>query len=263
MSNAMHVKDDYSLNEPRVKPPPQPHSIPVPFAYFPSDDGTDENLLVLLHGLGDSHEPFASLGRQLRLPQTAVLALRAPQQIPFLEERAFQWYTSFDPLGDIIPNPDPTRALELLTKVLRYLTEECHWRTDKIHLLGFAQGGSVAAEVALRWWLNELSSSGKEVSLARRAFLGSVVTISGPLLSYPTPSSPCPTHVLLFARSADAKVTAAFKKGFATLTEVVKRGQEGMPRSREEWEPIMRFWSERLSKRPGEGLFEVMTGGTA
>lgn len=37
---------------PRVKNPPKKNSINVPFIYTPSDDGTDENLLVLLHGLG-------------------------------------------------------------------------------------------------------------------------------------------------------------------------------------------------------------------
>ena len=84
----------------RTKPPPKQSSIPTPFVYHASDDGTDENLLVLLHGLGkspspasyscaytdtvtttgDTHLPFARLGRQLKLPQTATLALRAPEQ---------------------------------------------------------------------------------------------------------------------------------------------------------------------------------------
>ena len=37
---------------PRVKPAPTKDAISVPFDYAPSDDGTDENLLILLHGLG-------------------------------------------------------------------------------------------------------------------------------------------------------------------------------------------------------------------
>lgn len=41
-----------SSSAPRVKPPPSKDAIPVPFDYAPSDDGTDENLLILLHGLG-------------------------------------------------------------------------------------------------------------------------------------------------------------------------------------------------------------------
>lgn len=65
---------------PRKKPAPKASAIPVPFAYAPSDDGTDENLLILLHGLGDTHIPFGRLGRSLKLPQTATLAIRAGEQ---------------------------------------------------------------------------------------------------------------------------------------------------------------------------------------
>lgn len=36
----------------KVKPAPKPGGIPLEFVYFPSNDGTDENLLILLHGLG-------------------------------------------------------------------------------------------------------------------------------------------------------------------------------------------------------------------
>lgn len=83
----------------RVKKSPQISDIPLLFSYTPSDDGTDENLLVLFHGLGacsriffdfythldtltvgDTHIPFAKLGRQLKLPQTATLTLRAPEK---------------------------------------------------------------------------------------------------------------------------------------------------------------------------------------
>ena len=42
----------------RIKPAPQSAAISAPFSYSPSDDGTDENLLVLLHGLG-SHNPLS------------------------------------------------------------------------------------------------------------------------------------------------------------------------------------------------------------
>lgn len=43
------------VNNPRVKPVPTlgEQTIPTPFSYLPSGDGTDENLLILLHGLGE------------------------------------------------------------------------------------------------------------------------------------------------------------------------------------------------------------------
>ncbi|RPD58608.1 hypothetical protein L226DRAFT_466458 [Lentinus tigrinus ALCF2SS1-7] len=260
---------------PRTKTPPKSSAIPVPFVYNPSDDGTDENLLILLHGLGDTQIPFGKLGRQLHLPQTATLALRAPEQIPFLYEQAFQWYTSFDPLGELIDRPNPTPALELMDKVIAHLTKDCAWPPHRIHFFGFAQGGTVAAEFALKFWRTELSlqqkslpSSGQDsfppIANAPRA-LGSIVSVSGPLLSYPTSPNPCPTPVLIFHRPPPAEsalpsgAIAALKKGFAKVAEVKMQG-EGMPRSKDEFEPIMRFWSEQLGRRPMEGLYEVMSG---
>ena len=41
-----------SASVPKVKPPPKTSKIPSQFFYGPSDDGTDENLLIFLHGLG-------------------------------------------------------------------------------------------------------------------------------------------------------------------------------------------------------------------
>ena len=49
----LHLRQTSEGNSPRVKPQPNTKSISVPFTYTPSDDGTDENLLILLHGLGE------------------------------------------------------------------------------------------------------------------------------------------------------------------------------------------------------------------
>lgn len=48
----IHLREPAVSQGPRTKPPPKAVAIPVPFTYTPSDDGTDENLLILLHGLG-------------------------------------------------------------------------------------------------------------------------------------------------------------------------------------------------------------------
>jgi hypothetical protein len=37
----------------------------------------------------------------------------------------------------------------------------------------------------------------------------------------------------------------------------------GMPVSKQEWDPIMRFWSQHLARRQVEGLYEVMSGSTS
>ena len=54
----LHVRERAATSasvttSPRVKPAPAKDAIPVPFDYASSDDGTDENLLILLHGLGE------------------------------------------------------------------------------------------------------------------------------------------------------------------------------------------------------------------
>ncbi|KAG6841802.1 hypothetical protein C0991_006686 [Blastosporella zonata] len=230
----------------------------------------DENLLLLLHGLGDTHLPFSNLGRHLKLPQTAALALRAPERVPFLYEEAFQWYTSFDELGEIIERPNPTPALDLLEKVVKRLVDACGWPSHRIHLFGFAQGGSVAAEFGIKWWKQHLASQASvdSPSGATKGTLGSVISISGPLLSYPTLSvkNPTPALIVHALPPSDMPLPSGaipgFKKAYSNLTE--KTSKEAlMPSSKVGWEPIMQFWSTHLGRRQLDGLYEVMSGSVA
>jgi hypothetical protein len=57
VDSEFHLRPASDAARPRIKPPPQLAAISAPFSYTPSDDGTDENLLILLHGLG-SRTPF-------------------------------------------------------------------------------------------------------------------------------------------------------------------------------------------------------------
>ena len=52
MEPVLNVRPSTEDTTPRVKPVPTV-SKPLGQIYFPSDDGTDENLLILLHGLGE------------------------------------------------------------------------------------------------------------------------------------------------------------------------------------------------------------------
>jgi hypothetical protein len=56
-----HLRAASDAARPRIKPPPHLAAISAPFSYTPSDDGTDENLLILLHGLGSRTPPFFAL----------------------------------------------------------------------------------------------------------------------------------------------------------------------------------------------------------
>lgn len=174
-------------------------------------------------------------------------------------EEAFQWYKSFDPLGDLLPNPNPTPALNLLARIFDHLTNDCGWSCRKIHIFGFAQGGTVAVEFALLRWRQQLRENNDSSILP----LGSIVSVSGPLASYPVLESPCPVPLLLFHRLPPAKSglsssdKVAFRRGFGSFREAQVDG-EGMPRSKTEWGHLMRFWSERLDRRQMGGLYQVM-----
>ncbi len=80
-----------SLRSALLPPALQPGAV-----YLPAPDGVCANLLLLLHGLGDSPAPFAALARRMALPQTACLALPGPLVVPGTDGgRA--WHEAFDP----------------------------------------------------------------------------------------------------------------------------------------------------------------------
>jgi predicted esterase len=301
--------------EPVKKPAPDAVKLPgelssLKFSYTPSPDGVDSNLLVLFHGLGkngfesesfspldlfltahvlqnhlaqlgDTQFPFHRLGTSFKLPQTAVLALRAPGRVPLLEEEAYQWWDSFGPLGEPIPHPDPTSTIDVLVRLVDHLVESCSWPGDAIHLFGFAQGGQAAAELVLALRRPERRRRGGKGPTA----LGSLTTVEAPLLSFPTidPESRSETPVLVWRRENNRSVSRApYEKGFKHVREVVARrrvggggGDEGMPRGQEEWKGVMEFWADRLrrrhpwelenvgrgSGRDGGGVFRVVAGG--
>ncbi|GAA5921216.1 hypothetical protein JCM1841_001634 [Sporobolomyces salmonicolor] len=230
-------------------------------SYSPSSDGVDSNLLILFHGLGDTSRPFAQLGSSLKLPQTAVLSLQAPQRVPLLDEEAWQWWESFDSLGELISNPNPSSTLSLLLKALAHLTTVCAWHPSQLHFFGFAQGASVAGELAL---LHSRHRPAEE-------HLGSVVAVSGGLLSHPTveEGKRAATKVCLVYRKGEDRVVSAssWRKGFREVREVkleAGRGREGMPRGMDEWREIMRFWSEVLERKSalerGGNVYELAGG---
>jgi len=179
----------------------------------------------------------------------------------------------------MIEHPNPTPAFQFLTHVVDHLVNDCGWPINRIHFFGFSQGGSVAVEFVIeRWKAQQLqvrkaigsgSESAEQASspVLTVSTFASVITVSGPLLSYPTLSTRCSTPILVVHRTPPAETAGtlnAFKKAYRDITESRMASKAtGMPASREEWEPIMRFWSSNLSRRQVEGLYEVMTGASS
>ncbi|KAK4050669.1 hypothetical protein OIV83_003395 [Microbotryomycetes sp. JL201] len=221
----------------------------------PRDNGVESNLLVLMHG--DTDKPFADLAQSLNLPQTCTLSLRAPERIPLLEEEAYQWWTSFTELGELIPNPNPTKTVALLVDVIKHLTAPSPgpaWRPDQIHFFGFAQGGSCAAELALAWSRHVRSQrasgtcSPNDVTTRTDTELGSLVAVSAPLLSHPSiGAQKSSTKALIVNRPNEERMISpgSWKKAFETVKQVVldtdSRQGQAMLRGQAEWIHVMRW----------------------
>jgi len=108
--------------------------------------------LILLHGLGDTHLPFAKLGTQLELPNTACISIQAPNALPF-EATSFHWCD--DVIFDSSSNGlDPDGGFKASTLILsdaiiqKGLIEKCGYKPRDIICFGLGQGGMAAMNVA-------------------------------------------------------------------------------------------------------------------
>ncbi|WRT68587.1 uncharacterized protein IL334_005565 [Kwoniella shivajii] len=264
------------------KPIPSPASLkPWDFAYSSSSDGCDTNLLIMFHGLGDSKTPFFNLAKQLNLPSTAILSLSAIDPIPLMDHPSFSWYPTFTSTYDPIPiaNQNPTVHLSKLRDLVSTLiTPSGHtgssavsgggggglgWKLDEIHLFGWGQGGTIALELGLSIGKNPLTISTSAVESEGKGGkrFGSITSICANLLTHPTSSLNIPTPVCYFTRtspksSIHEKSVNVLKRAFREVQIVTPKGSGGggedMPRSKDDWYGIMKFWSQVLGRKSDE-----------
>ncbi|KAF1986563.1 alpha/beta-hydrolase [Aulographum hederae CBS 113979] len=223
--------------------------VPAPSNHPPT------NILVLLHGLGDTNASFTSLGRQLNLPETACISLQAPKPLPFgLGGSLWGDEIIFDEkTGEIDLDSgcrDSTRMV--LDHIIRnILIEKCGYKPRNIMLFGLGQGGMVGLNVAVEMGMEELAG---------------VVSIGGPLPSHAALApidKKFKTPVILCKGNKDSKVSPAdvqrIKDTFAaTEIQEWKKTGDGMPTNREEMLPIMQLFARRLLSMRGipEGSVE-------
>ncbi|EPQ27079.1 uncharacterized protein PFL1_05363 [Pseudozyma flocculosa PF-1] len=278
--------------ESKVKPPPTPSGfcafassrssdvaplIPSVLSYSPAPSGTESNLLLLFHGLGDTARPFATLGQSLQktLPQTSILSVQASKRVPFLDqgEEAWMWWDTFDSFAEILTKPDPTATVAGIKLLLDYLSAPtddggCGWPTFALHLFGFGQGGSVALESMVAF---NRARRAREAAAAPAAGeapptnpktieIGSVVSVCAGLVSHPT-IDPLPTTPVLYLHrmpSPPTSTIASLRKATRALNieklmPVAQRGgemaTEAMPTGQKEWDPIIHFWARLLRNR--------------
>lgn len=98
--------------------------------------------------------------------------------------------------------------------------------------------------------------------------LGSVISVCAGLISFPSSSLDLETPIGFFTRQNQKsqiaqKTTSTVKRAFKKVVLVQAKGTgEDMPKGKEEWEGLMRFWSEVLIREEGwkgDGeVFEVI-----
>jgi predicted esterase len=201
-----------------------------------------------MHGLGDTNASFTKLGQQLNLPETACIALQAPNGMLF-DIGGHNW-------GDDLVMDQSTGEMDIdtgfkastrlvLDSVIREgLIGRCGYKAREIVIFGFAQGGMAGLQAAAELVGDEL---GGVVSI------GAGLSLSPPLKALEKKSK---TPVLICKASRESKVTdstVAKLKGAFEYVEIKewKRKGDGMMSNREEMLPIMQFFARRLLSRRG------------
>jgi len=253
------------------------------FLFRHSCDGIDSNLLVLLHGAGDSHKPFHELSRRMQLPQTASLSIHASScdngftTLPF--NLGSSWFEEMDyGTGDALPN-NHCRRVRSLSAAAGRLIEILHslfavddeglnegWNPERIFLFGYSSGACLVMETCLRMVIN-----------AERPLGGGICVAGGVKCELPLDASKdsalvnegC-TSILLIVGSDDSAFPPpaarraleiyhdACKSSIGTsmhgldssadpVTIYIKKGKgHTMVNSKEEMRSIMEFFSQRL-----------------
>lgn len=235
-----------------------PHTL-----HFPSPPESTTAILILLHGLGDTHIPFASFARAMNLPGVLAVSVRGTTPLPagFLSGRE-GWHWGDDLLvesggqgDDLDPDPGFEGAVGRLLRELvdGVIVGKCGWERSDVLLFGFGQGGSLALGLASQIRslprVTEVDDANASRPDATDRFKG-VVSIGGPLpaSTVPTISSRAKSKTkVLLCQLGEDEVDAVKGEFEDVRVERWRRREVGMPKDREEMFPIMKFFADRLN----------------
>lgn len=249
---------------------------------YPEVRETTTAILLIFHGLGDSERAFTTFAQSVNLPGVLGISVRGVSPLPpallGLPEGSaplnnhFHWgddLTISDATGQLDLDPGFTKAMDrVLGRLVRdVLVTRCGWDTRDILLFGFGQGGSVALGLASKLRdaakVTDASSASTPAEEGSMTAFKGAVTIGGPL-----PASTIPTvsardkarTPVLVCRGRgsesdlDADALDVLRDEFADVRDVQwQKPDDGMPASREEMLPIMKFFAERLAATGFEG----------
>ena len=221
-----------------------PSSLVLSIIPPPPSSSLTTNVVIFLHGLGDTSLSFTNLARQLALPETTCLSLQAPTSLPF-QLGGFLWGDdiTFDQTsGQMDFDTGFTKAVRIVKQdiIEAGLMHKCGYQPRDIMLFGFGQGAMAAIATA--------------ASMTQE--LGGVISIGGPLPSSSASTTAIKTPVLVLGGSSSSLITRSnldkLKAAFQNVEyHKLNRPGDGMPQSRDEMLPVMRFFARRLRSRAG------------
>jgi phospholipase/carboxylesterase len=110
-------------------------------ALIKAQEESSTDLLIALHGLGDSMEGYRWLPQALKMPRLNILLVNAPDAY----YGGFSW---FDFAGDSLPGIE--RSYKLIEELLQELEVQA-FPNNRTILFGFSQGCLMTVETGLRY----------------------------------------------------------------------------------------------------------------
>lgn len=247
--------------------PPHPSDFPshltvtiTPPQSTSSQSSPTSNIVLLLHGLGDSAPSFTQLARALNLPETTIVTIQAPHPLPF-DLPGFHWGddVTFDNAGGLDMDAGFGRVMKTITEdvVRGVFMGKCGYRLREILVLGLGQGGMLGLSVAKELGL---SVTGEDKWLSGVISVGAPYSLSGSTVVATKNRTPV---LLVSGRDSPAVTNSAVSrtKQLFEFVEVHRYTRKGdtMPRNRDEMLPVMQFFARRLRSRQGvpEGSVEL------
>jgi predicted esterase len=228
--------------------------------------------------LGDGHDAFATLGRQMNLPETVCVSVRGPKALLDLEGAHWGDDIIFDSTtGGLDADSGLKESTELLKILIKEsLVDNCGYAPRDIVIFGFGQGGMVALSAARKSHISlsyihfltgtlavAIQSSATDANTPE---LGGVISIGGALPSEAPAGlvSKCKTPVLICAGQDRSVVTSTAEDKLKRLFEFMeikryRKSGDSMPSNRDEMMPIMQFFARRLksTKSVPKGSVEI------
>lgn len=219
------------------------------------------NLLILLHGAGDTHIPFDKLGQTMALPQTATLALsaRGAYGEPLPLQLGYTWFQEMDyTTGAPLPESQRQRNLhETASKFCQFLhqliVQEQWIIPERVFLLGYGAGGALAMQVCVLW---NTPTHQQHNAVPPSPPLGGAICVAGGASSIPqaTAESLTTTPILLmvgendesFPPSIAKRLQQRYGRGKAMELHIQPNKGQGMIQSAAEMHKVMEFLSQRL-----------------